>query len=52
MWGTTILRCEECWKEYECYGWLPTTIQIYAGDEGLLCCDEQVIPVNWVRGKR
>ena len=52
MWGTTTLKCDECQKEYNVYGWLPTTVRIYANDEGLLCCDQQVKLWQWKEGKQ
>lgn len=50
-WGISTVECFECNKEYFLKGWLPTTIEIWKRDEGLLCCGVQTKLVGWVSKK-
>lgn len=51
MWGITTIECWECDKIRKLYGWLPTTRQIWAQNEGLLCCGVQTKLVNFEEGE-
>jgi hypothetical protein len=39
--GNTTVGCTECGKQRTMYGYLPMARQIWALDEGLLCCGVQ-----------
>ena len=46
-WGISTVECWECGQVRYLKGWLPTTIQIWKQDEGLLCCGIQTKLVGW-----
>ena len=50
--GYTTVQCMKCGDKNKMFGFMPTAQMIWYSNEGLMCCEQQTMIIDQVKGEK